>query len=55
MGDVDSWYGRVVGVCSWMFDAGSWRRSSRGDTARFLMRVAVDRVVECSWTIVVGS
>ena len=41
MGDVDSWYGRVVDVRSWMFDAGSWRRSSRGDTARCLMWVAV--------------
>ena len=41
MGDVDSWYGRVVDVRSWMFDAGSWRRSNRGDTARCLMRVAV--------------
>ena len=41
MGDVDSWYGRVVVVRSWMFDEGSWRRSSRGDTARCLMRVAV--------------
>ena len=29
-----------------MFDAGSWRRSSRGDTAECLMRVAVGRVVE---------
>ena len=30
MGDVDSWYCRVVDVRSWMFDEGSWRRSSRG-------------------------
>ena len=40
MGDVDSWYGRVVDVRSWMFDEGSWRRSSRWDTARCLMRVS---------------
>ena len=40
-GDVDSWYGRVVVVHSWMFDEGSWRRSNRGDTARCLMRVTV--------------
>ena len=53
MGDVDSWHARVMDVRSWMFDEGSWRRSSRGDTARCLMRVAeVGRVVECSWTIV---
>ena len=51
MGDVDSWYGQVVDVRSWMFDEGSWRRSSRG----CLMRVAVGRVVECSWTIVASS
>ena len=43
MGDVDSWHGRVVDVRSWMFDAGSWRRSSRGDTARCLMRVSWSR------------
>ena len=41
MGDIDSWYGRVIDVHSWMFDEGSWRRSSRGDTARCLMRLAV--------------
>ena len=41
MGDVNSWYGRVVDVHSWMVDEGSWRRSIRGDTARFLMWVAV--------------
>ena len=29
MGDVDSWYGRVVVVRSWMFVEGSWGRSSR--------------------------
>ena len=34
MGYVDSWYARVVVVRSWAFDEGSWRRSSRGDTAR---------------------
>ena len=38
MGYVDSWYGRVVVVRCWTFDEGSWRRSSRGDTARCLMR-----------------
>ena len=42
MGDVDSWYGRVIDVRSWMFDEGSWRRLSCGDTARCLMQVAVD-------------
>ena len=36
-----SWYGRVVDVRSWMFDEGSWRRSSCEDTVRCLMRVAV--------------
>ena len=41
MSDVDSWYGRVVDVRSWMFNDGSWHRLSRGDTARCLMRVAV--------------
>ena len=41
---------------SWMFDESSWRRSSRGDTARCLMwEAGVGRVVECSWTIVAGS
>ena len=70
MGYVDSWYSRVVVVCSWTFDEGSWCRSSRGDIARCLMRVSCDRldaagqswratedgrVVECSWTIVAGS
>ena len=40
MGYVDSWYGRVVDVRSWTFDEGSWRRSSRGDTAGCLMRVS---------------
>ena len=39
MGYVYSWYGRVVIVRSWTFDEGSWRMSSRGDTARCLMRV----------------
>ena len=41
MGYFDSWYGRVVVVVvrSWTFDKGNWRRSSRGDTARCLMRV----------------
>ena len=43
MGYVVSWYGRVVVVRSKTFDEGSWRRSSRGDTARFLMRVSWDR------------
>ena len=55
MGDVNSWYGRVADVRSWMFDEGSWRRSSRGDTARCLMRVAVGWVVKWSWMIVAGS
>ena len=41
MVDVNSWYGRVVDVRSWMSDEGSWRRSSRGDTGRCLMRVTV--------------
>ena len=40
MGHVDSWYGRVVDVRSWMFDKGSWHRLSRGDTARCLMQVS---------------
>ena len=40
MGYVVSWYGRVVDVRSWTFDEGRWRRSSRGDTARCLMRVS---------------
>ena len=40
MGYVDSWCGRVVVVRSWTFDESSWRRSSRGDTARCLMRVS---------------
>ena len=40
MGYVVSWYGRVVVVRSWTFDEGSWRRSSRGDTARCLMLVS---------------
>ena len=43
MGDVDSWYGRVVDVRIWTFDEGSWRRSSRGDIARYLMRVSSGR------------
>ena len=43
MGYVVSWYGRVVDVCSWTFDEGSWRRSSRGDTARCLKLVCWDR------------
>ena len=43
MGHVDSWYSRVVVVRSWAFDEGSWRRSSRGDTARCLMLVSWDR------------
>ena len=55
MGYVHSWYGRVVDVRSWMFDEGSWRGSTRGDTARSLMRVTVSWVVECSWTIIAGS
>ena len=39
---VVSWYGRivVVVVCSRTFDEGSWRGSSRGDTARCLMLVS---------------
>ena len=41
MGDVGSWYGRVVDVLSWMFDEGSWHRLDRGDIARCLMRVVV--------------
>ena len=40
MGYVVSWYSRVVDVRSWTFDEGSWRRSSRGDTARCLMLVS---------------
>ena len=40
MGDVVSWYSRVVDVRSWTFDEGRWRRSSRGDTARCLMLVS---------------
>ena len=40
MGYVDTWYGQVVDVRSWTFDEGSWRKSSRGDTARRLMRVS---------------
>ena len=43
MGYVVSWYGRVVDVRSWTFDEGSWRRSSRGDTAGCLMLVSCDR------------
>ena len=30
----------VVDVRSWTFDEGSWRRSSRGDTAGCLMLVS---------------
>ena len=68
MGYVDSWCGRVVDVRSWTFDESSWRRSSRGDTARCLMLVGslneagwslraaeVGRVVESSWMVVAGS
>ena len=42
MGYVVSWYGRVVvvDVRRRTFDEGSWRRSSRGDTARCLMLVS---------------
>ena len=40
MGYIDSWYGRVVVVRSWTFNEGSWRRSSRGGTARCLMQVS---------------
>ena len=42
MGYVVSWYSRVVVVVvrSRTFDEGSWRRSSRGDTARSLMLVS---------------
>ena len=42
MGCVVSWYGRVVVVVvrSRTFDEGSWRRSSRGDTAGCLMLVS---------------
>ena len=42
MGYVVSRYGRVVVVVvrSRTFDEGSWRRSSRGDTARCLMLVS---------------
>ena len=43
MGDVGSWYGRVVDVRSWTFDDVSWRRSSNGDTVGCLMRVSCDR------------
>ena len=41
MGYVVSWYGRVVDVRSWTFDEGSWRRSSRGDTAGCHVALAV--------------
>ena len=44
MGYVVSWYGGVVDVRSWTFDEGSWRRSSRGDTAGCLMLVSWDSV-----------
>ena len=37
MGHVVSWY---VDVRRWTFDEGRWSRSSRGDTARCLMRVS---------------
>ena len=40
MGDVDSWYGRVVVVRCRTFNEGSWHRLSRGDTARCLMLVS---------------
>ena len=42
MGDVVSWYGRVVVVVvrSRTFDEGSWRRSSRGDTGGCFMLVS---------------
>ncbi len=42
MGYVVSGYGRVVAVVvrSRSFDEGSWRRSSRGDTAGCLMLVS---------------
>ena len=40
MGDVGSWYDRVVDVRSWPFDEVCWRRSSRGDTAGCLMLVS---------------
>ena len=43
MGYVVSWYSHVVDVRSWTFDEGSWRRSSRGDTAGCLMLVRWDR------------
>ena len=45
MGYVVSWYGRVVVVVvrSRTFDEGSWRRSSRGDTAGCFMLVSWDR------------
>ena len=33
LGDVGSWYDRVVDIRSWAFDEGRWRRSSRRDTA----------------------
>ena len=44
MSYVVSCYGRVVDVRSWTFDASSWRRSSRGDTAGCLMLVSWDSV-----------
>ena len=43
MGYIDSLYGRVVVVRSWTFDESSWRRSSRGETARCLMLVSWDQ------------
>ena len=44
---VGSWDGRVVDRCSWRFNAGNWRWSSRKNVARWSLRVAdVVRVVE---------
>ena len=50
MGYVVSWYSRVVDVRSWTFDEGSWRRSSRGDTAGWF-----GWVVGYRWIVVAGS
>ena len=57
MGGVDSWYGRVVVVHSWMLDEDSWRRSSREDTARRLMWVSCGRssILVLQLVIVAGS
>ena len=57
MGDVGSWYDRVVDVRSWTIDEGRWRRSSRGDTAGWFDagKLRFGRVVGYRWTVVAGS